>query len=94
LDPPAVPVTRQPVEDRAGGRPQTIVGRHAQLDERDEAPVGPAPLLIRVNAKASVTLLPAQEPAHERPGEDLVAVRHHVLTENVAPREIPNRRLL
>src|SRR5207249_2250936 len=75
------------------GRTQTIVGRHAQLDERDEPPVGATPFLVGVHAEAPVALLAVQKPVNERPGEDLVAVRRHVLTENVAPRQEPNRRL-
>jgi hypothetical protein len=74
-------------------RAQAIVGGHAQLDERDEPPTRAAPLLVRMPTEASVALLAAQEPAHERSREELVRVRGHVLAENVAPRQEPNRRL-
>ena len=46
-----------------------------------------------MHAEPAVALLAAEEPAHERPGENLVAVRGHVFAQNVAPREEPNRRL-
>jgi hypothetical protein len=63
-----VPVARQPVEHGLGSREQALVGRHAELDERDEPPVRAAPLLVRMPDETPVALLAAQEPAYERPG--------------------------
>ena len=86
-------VAGQPAEDVFRGRAQAIVRRNAQFDERDETPVRAAPLLVRVHAEAAVAFLAAQKSAHEGAGEDLVAIRRHVLAENVAPRQESDRRL-
>src|SRR6187402_590592 len=48
------------------GHDPRLTGRHAELDERDEAPVRTHPFLVRVNTKAAVRLLSREQPGRER----------------------------
>jgi hypothetical protein len=86
-----VTVAGQPVEHRLRGGPgPPVVGRHGQLDERDEPPVRAAPLLVWMHAEPSVRPLPAQEPAYDRPGEEPTRGRGAAFSGEQEPELVPS----
>src|SRR5262245_35641691 len=94
LDPAPVTLAGQPVENRLRRRESALVAcRNRELDQGDEPPVRALPLVVRVDAEPAVPLLAAEEFAHDRAGEELLRIGGHLLAEDVAPRQIANRRL-
>jgi hypothetical protein len=67
-----------------------MAGRHSELEERDEPPMGARPLLVWMSAESAVSLLAAEERADDRPSEDGLGVGLDVLAEYLSTSQIPD----
>ena len=85
-------IARQPVENRLGsGARARLTGRDAQLDQRNETPMGALPLLVRVATEAPLGSLPAQKRTDERAGENRFRIRLEALVQDDPSSEMADR---
>ena len=95
LDAAAMALPGQPGENGLHSRETALLaGRDAELDERDEPPVGAAPLRVDVGAEAAVRLLAGKQRAYLRALEDQRRLGRCLLVEEVTPRLRDDSRLV
>ena len=86
---------REPREDGLHRREAPrLARRDTELDERDEPPVGAAPLRVGVAAEAAVRLLAREQRAHLRAFEHTRRLGRRLLVEQVALRLRDEPRLV
>ena len=78
---------RQPREHGLSRRDAARLARgNAELDERDEAPVGTTPFRVRMPSETAVLLLAGQESAHLGTAHDMLGLGWVCVTEEIALR--------